>query len=146
MHILDKIHKETLTFQRKWAIGALCCKGQCLEVWAPPGDLIGQIRETFSIFRSEFIIEDATGDTVYKFTGFPRYMWNSFLPSESEFSIVSATDDTVKGTIRRSWQTDTCIYTQVIQFNDRDMDVKHKALFLAASILLVSVDLLLFPI
>lgn len=138
MHLLDKMHKETLTFQRKFAVGALLCKGQCLEVWAPPGDLVGRIRETFSIYRTEFAIENDCGDALFTVVAFPRYKWNYFLPSEYEFSIMGVEDQTVKGTIRRAWQVDTSIYTHHIQFTDRELNIKHKALFLATSFLLVS--------
>lgn len=140
MHILDRRHKDILKLERKYAFSALCCNGQCIDVWIPPGDLIGRIREQFSLFRTVFVIENDVGDILYRFNGFPRYMWNSFLPSETEFTILGVDDkqQTVHGTIRRCWQTDTCIYTQIIDFTNRDMNIKHKALFIAASILLVS--------
>lgn len=43
MHLLDKTNQEALVIRRNMACGLMCCTcvPQNVEVWLPPGDLIG---------------------------------------------------------------------------------------------------------
>lgn len=74
MHLLDKTHLEAITFKRKLALGILFCKPQYIEVWTPPGNLLGRVKETFSCFTTEFIIENTNGDIIYQIEGPPKLL------------------------------------------------------------------------
>lgn len=138
MHILDKTRQETMTFHRKLSLGLLCCQLQFMEVYTPRGDLIGVIRETFHLINTEYVIENSSRQPVYRIYGAPRYKWNFCLPPERQFKVYSIADDTEKCTITRLWNVDTAQYIFIIAFNEKNLDVKLKALFLAASFLIVS--------
>lgn len=138
MHILDKTRQETLTLYRKLSLGLFCCQLQRLEVFTPPGDLLGTIRESFRLINTEYVIENGSGQALYRILGSPRYKWNFCLPPERQFKIQSIQDGSEVCTITRLWSVDTSQYVFVIAFREPSLDVKIKALFLSATFLIVS--------
>lgn len=110
-----------------------------MTVVAPPGDIVGTVRETPRLINTEYMIDNAAGQPLYRISGSPRYKWNLCLPPERQFKIQSIDDGSEKCTITRLWSVDTSQYVFVIAFREPDLDVKIKALFLAASFLIVSV-------
>ena len=65
MHILDKKQQEVLTFRRKFGCRCFCLPiiSQNIEIWSPPGVLLGNIRESFS-FQREFHIYGQEGHII----------------------------------------------------------------------------------
>jgi len=135
MHLIDKTHQEALLFRRKLAFGLFCCQPQCIEVISPPGDLLGKVKETFSLFNAEFVIEDSYGNIIYQIEGPPKLM--CFCNSEElHLKVLSPDFVSQQGSITRIWNTDISAFTQNVYFAETNLDVKLKALFLGAAVLM----------
>lgn len=138
MHLLDRTHQEALSFRRKLRISAYCLQPQLLEVWAPPGDLLGSIRERYTISSANFALQNANGDIVGHIEGPTRCYWCLCCNSRELFLKVFSPDgDRQIGSITRTWNTDISTFTQNVYFTDPQMDVQTKALFLGAAFLTV---------
>lgn len=124
-------------FDRKLALGIMVCQPQCLEVWAPPGDLLGRIRETFSCFNTEYVVENANRDIIYQIEGPPRLVCIC-RRKEMHLKVLSNDQKIQHGMITRIWNTDICTYTQNVYFMDPNLDVNHKALMIGAAFLMVT--------
>lgn len=155
MHLIDKTHQEALSFRRKLAFGLILCQPRSIEgcysqnrnennflikyslsVWAPPGDLLGRVKETFSLFNAEFIIEDSYGNIIYQIEGPPKFM--CFCRAEElHLKVLSPDYVSQQGSITRIWNTDISAFTQNVYFAETNLDVKLKALFLGAAFLMV---------
>lgn len=105
-------------------------------VWAPPGDLLGRVKETFSLFNAEFVIEDSHGNIIYQIEGPPKLMCFCRL-HELHLKVLSPDYVSQQGSITRIWNTDISAYTQNVYFAETNLDVKLKALFLGAAVLMV---------
>lgn len=136
MHLIDKTHQEALSLRRKLSFGLLCCQPQSIEVWAPPGDLLGRIKETFSLFNAEFVIEDSHGNIIYQIEGPPKLLCFCGV-EELHLKVLSSDFLSQQGSITRIWNTDISAFTQNVYFADSNLDVKMKALFLGAAVLMV---------
>ncbi|XP_037051013.1 phospholipid scramblase 2 isoform X2 [Bradysia coprophila] len=136
MHLIDKTHQEALSFRRKLAFGLLCCQPQSIEIWAPPGDLLGRVKETFSLFNAEFVIEDSHGNIIYQIEGPPKLLCFCQV-QELHLKVLSPDFVSQQGSITRIWNTDISSFTQNVYFADMNLDVKFKALFLGAAVLMV---------
>ena len=136
MHLLDKTHQEALTLIRKMPCGLFCLPfvGERLEIWAPPGDFLGCIKEIFSVLSTEFVVENGNQDKLFRISG-PAL--NFCTPKELHFKVLSYDSLTQKGSITRKWNTDISTYTMNIYYSDPNMDPKVKALFIGSAFLLV---------
>lgn len=85
MHLLDRTHQEALVLRKKFAMGLMCCQPRYLEVWVPPGDLLGRIVETFSVLSSEFTIQNANREIIYEVEG-PNTI-GCCMPKEAFFKV-----------------------------------------------------------
>lgn len=134
MHLLDRTYQEALTLHRRISCSVFCfsCQPQFIEVWVPPGDLIGLVRERFSI-TNEFIVENSDREILYRIVG--ENQFSCCYPAETHFRILSGDALTQKGNISRTWNSDISTYTINIYFVNSEMDVKQKALLLAAGFL-----------
>lgn len=140
MHLLDKTHQEALTFRRKLALGFLCCRPRNLEVWAPPGDLLGRIVQIPSVWAPEFVIENEFHDHLYRIEGQSNAGFCCFCPPKETYFKIYTGDD-MRASIHRKWSQRSSQYTTNIYYSDPNMDVKSKALCLGAAVL---VDYLYF--
>lgn len=134
MHLLDRTHQEALTLHRRVSCKFLCCtcQPQFIEVWVPPGDLIGIVRERFSLIN-EFIVEDSNREILFRIVG--ENSFSCCFPAETHFRVLSGDALTQKGNISRIWNTDISTYSLNIYFVNSELDVKNKALLLAAGFL-----------
>ncbi|XP_005177059.1 phospholipid scramblase 3 [Musca domestica] len=136
MHLIDKTHQEALLFQRKLALGFMCCQPKSLEVWIPPGNILGRIVQSPTILAPEFYIEDGvTGNPIFcvegpKNTGFCCFC----LPKETYFKIHSGGE--LRASIDRKWMNGKSQYTTNIYFSDAKLTSKDRALILGAAFLL----------
>lgn len=105
-----------------------------MEIWQPPGDYLGRVRETFSLFTNELVIENANNEVIYQIVGPPDM--TCFFPKEAHFKILSHDRLTQKGTIGRSWNTMNSSYAINIYFANPDLDPRQKGLLLAAGFLM----------
>lgn len=89
MHLLDKTHQEALVFRKKLAMGVLCCQPKTLEIWIPPGNVLGRVVQSPTFTQPEFFIEDGnTNQPVFcvegpRNTGFCCFC----LPKECYFKV-----------------------------------------------------------
>lgn len=110
---------------------------QLLEVWVPPGNLLGTIRERYTILSSNFALYDTNGDVVGQIEG-PARCWCACCNSRELFLKVFSPDGILQiGSITRTWNTDISTFTQNVYFTDPQMDVQTKSLFLGAAFLAV---------
>lgn len=124
-------------FKRPLALGFLCMQPKLLEVWAPPGELLGTIVKTPSFFTPEFNVIGPNGELLYYVQGQETFLGClCFKPLESYFKIFSIGEKNLEGTITRIWNTRSMQYTMNIYFHDSEMSVKLKALFIGAGMLL----------
>lgn len=94
----------------------------------------------YSFFGIELSIQDANLGLIYQIEG-PKSLTRC-LPKETHFRIFSMGGGrTQVGSITRTWNADNASYSTNIYFNDPNLDVKRKSLFLGAAFLLVSDDL-----
>ncbi|XP_055919340.1 phospholipid scramblase 1 [Eupeodes corollae] len=135
MHILDKTHQEALSLHRELALGMLCCQPKNLEVWAPPGDLLGRIVQIPSVLVPEFVIENEFHDHLYRIEGQNNAGFCCFCPpKETYFKIYNGND--MSASIHRKWSQRSSQYTTNIYYSDPSMDIKSKALCLGAAFLM----------
>ena len=71
MKLKDGNDQEIIHFQRPLACGSCCfpCCLQSLEVESPPGNVIGSVKQKWSIWIPKYNIKDETGKTVYYIEG-----------------------------------------------------------------------------
>lgn len=89
MHLIDKTHQEALLLHKKLALGFMCCQPKCLEIWVPPGNLLGRVVQAPTIMVPEFYIEDgATGNPIFCLEGPTNSGFCCFcLPKETYFRV-----------------------------------------------------------
>jgi len=138
MHLLDPTHQEALTFQRRCSMGFVRCQKRYLEVWTPPGDLLGVVVEETTILSNVFTVKNESGHTAYRIKGVPTNSIGCccFIPTEGHFDIYGFDSETIYGSITRKWQSDISQFTLNIYFTDINMSVKSKALLLGAGFML----------
>ena len=70
MHIVDKKQQEVLTLRRKLGYRCFCLpfSAQTIEIWSPPGILLGFVREAFTFFEREYRIFDQDGQFINTIT------------------------------------------------------------------------------
>lgn len=142
MHLTDKTNQESFTLHRSMGVGPFCCTcvGQSLQVWTPPGNLLGYVEEGYSFTTCDFVVLSSYKEIMYHICGPKSY--TGYLPKESSFRMLSPDYLTQIGTISRTWNSDVSMYTLNVYFADQDLDVKKKALFLGAAFLIVSPNIL----
>ncbi|XP_055687144.1 phospholipid scramblase 4 [Lutzomyia longipalpis] len=136
MHLTDKTNRESLTLHRKWGVipfCGTCIIGNSVEVWTPPGDLLGYVEEGYSLTTCDFVILNSHKEIIYHIAG-PR-SFTGYLPKEVGFRVLSPDYLTQVGTISRTWNADVSMYSLNIYFTDQDLDVKNKSLFIGAAFL-----------
>lgn len=143
MYLLDKTHQEAISFRRKFRFGSFFCQPQYLEVWTPPGNFLGLVREKTSLYTTGYTVTDKHDAIVANIVGPSKFIC-SCQTNELYLKILNADYTVQLGAITRIWNTDISTYTQNVYFSDPCMDVKNKALFLAAAFLAVMIQLVLF--
>ncbi|KAH8237187.1 hypothetical protein KR038_006212 [Drosophila bunnanda] len=138
MHLLDKTHQEALVFRKKLALGSLCCQPKSLEIWIPPGNVLGRVVQSPTFTQPEFFIEDGnTGQPVFCVEGPANSGFCCFcLPRESYFKINSGGN--MRASIDHKWVASKSQYTTNIYFSDAKLTSKERALILGSAFLLVS--------
>ncbi|KAH8233591.1 hypothetical protein KR026_010076, partial [Drosophila bipectinata] len=138
MHLLDKTHQEALVFRKKLAMGSFCCQPKSLEIWIPPGNVLGRVVQSPTFMQPEFFIEDGnTGQPVFCVEGPPNSGFCCFcLPRDSYFKINSGGN--MRASIDHKWMTSKSQYTTNIYFSDTKLTAKERALILGSAFLLVS--------
>ncbi|CAG0913291.1 unnamed protein product [Notodromas monacha] len=108
-----------------------------MEVFSTPETHLGSIVQNWTLFRPDFSINDAQGNTVFKITG-PFCTFS--LCGEVEFSIFSARNGEEIGKISKQWSGLAAeAFTDADNFGivfPHDLEVGMKAVLLAALFLI----------
>lgn len=122
--------------RRMFRIGMYAMQPQCVEMWTPPGDFVGYVREKISIYGVDFEILDRSGELVGNVKGPPKVMCSCGM-KEIFLKVLSADYAVQLGTITRIWNTDISTFTQNVYFSDPCMEVQLKALLVGVAFLTV---------
>ncbi|XP_037822374.1 phospholipid scramblase 3 [Lucilia sericata] len=136
MHVIDKTYQEAMVFHKKLSLGFMCCQPKSLEVWIPPGNILGRIVQSPTITVPEFYIEDgATNSPIFCIEGPSNSGFCCFcVPKETYFKIHSGGD--LRASIDRKWLAGKSQYTTNIYYSDSKLNAKERALILGAAFLL----------
>ncbi|XP_033126954.1 phospholipid scramblase 1-like isoform X2 [Anneissia japonica] len=139
MKILDNGTKEVMHLSRPLrctSCWCFCCL-QKLEVCAPPGTVVGYVKQSWSVCYPQFTIENANEETILKISG-PLCTWN--LCGDVEFDVLSADGSTKVGKISKQWTGFAKeAFTDADNFGisfPMDLDVNIKAVMLGACFLI----------
>lgn len=139
MKILDNFKNQVMQLSRPLACDSCwfpCCL-QKMEVYAPPGCLIGTVEQEWSILAPEFSVKNSAGDTVLRIEG-PVCTFS--MCGDVEFKVLSKDGSTVVGRISKQWSgllreafTDADYFGITFPM---DLDVRMKAVMLGACFLI----------
>lgn len=108
-----------------------------VEVQAPPGQVVGYVKQAWSILKPKYLIQDASEQTVLKIEG-PCCTCN--ICGDVEFQVYSADGETPVGQIRKQWSGIAKeMFTDADNFGitfPMDLDVNVKATLLGAVFLI----------
>ena len=142
MEIKDASGNNVLHLNRPLNCRCCCCPCclQTMEVFSPPGTLIGLIEQNWSLLEPDFSIKNASGDTVLKITG---PICKISCGEDVEFK-VNNLDGIQLGKISKQWSgwvqeafTDADNFYVTFPV---DLDIKFKAVLLGACFLIVSFE------
>lgn len=145
MRIVDNTGRHVIHLDRPYACQSCCCPCclQTMEVFSPPGCLIGSIEQNWSLIFPSFTIKNAHGDVVLRIKG-PCCTSNCCC-SDVEFDVLSSNGEVKVGKISKQW---TGIVKESFTDADNfgitfpmDLDVKMKAVMLGACFL---IDMMFF--
>ncbi|XP_026804551.1 phospholipid scramblase 2 [Rhopalosiphum maidis] len=140
MKILDNYKNEIIHLSRPLACDSFCfpCCLQKIEVFSPPGFLVGIVEQEWAIFSSKFTIRNAAYEKVLKIKG-PMCPY-SFCGGDVKFEILSKDKTTVVGCISKQWSGILReAFTDVDFFGitfPMDLDARMKAVMLGACFLI----------
>uniref|UniRef100_A0A1B0FIP1 Phospholipid scramblase n=1 Tax=Glossina morsitans morsitans TaxID=37546 RepID=A0A1B0FIP1_GLOMM len=60
LHVIDKTYQEALLLRKSFALSSLCCLSKQLEVWVPPGHLLGRVVQSPISLKPQYFIEDGS--------------------------------------------------------------------------------------
>ncbi|CAH1731042.1 phospholipid scramblase 2-like [Aphis gossypii] len=140
MKILDNYQNEVIHLSRPLACQSCCfpCCLQKMEVFSPPGCLVGTVEQNWSILKPIFTIRNAANEEVLKIEG-PICEY-SMCGCDVEFKILSKDKTTVIGRISKQWSGFLReVFTDADFFGitfPMDLDVQMKAVMLGACMLI----------
>lgn len=138
LKILDNTGNEVIRLHRDFACQSCCfpCCLQKLEVYSPPGNLVGTVEQTWSILTPMFDIKNESGNTVLQIEG-PCCQFNCC--ADVEFHVMTL-DKARVGKISKQWSgllreafTDADFFG--ISFPEY-LDVRMKAVMIGACFLI----------
>jgi hypothetical protein len=139
MRIVDNSKQEVIHLERPLRCSSCwfpCCL-QVLEVQAPPGQIVGYVKQTWSICIPHYDVCDAQGVTVLKIVG-PFCTCSCF--GDVEFQVLSANGQVEVGKISKQWSGLLKeAFTDADNFGiafPMDLDPKIKAVMLGACFLI----------
>lgn len=139
MKILDNSGNEVIHVYRPLRCQSCCypCCLQHMEVTAPPGTVIGYVKQEWDICYPKFRVENAAEDTILRIEG-PFCTWS--LCGDVEFKVLSRDGKSEVGSIRKQWSGLVReAFTDADNFGitfPMDLDVNAKATLLGALFLI----------
>lgn len=149
MHILDNNGQEVISVKREFKCCAVqscecfACLGCCaneVQIEAPPGNVVGYIQQTCSVWIPRFVVQDEHRETVLKIDG-PCCMCQTICcRCDIEFHLNSRDGDHEVGKISKKFGgVLTEMFTTADTFGvsfPMDLDVKMKAVMIGAVFLI----------
>lgn len=138
MRLVDQTQQEALQFRRRLAFGncSCWCYLQGLEIWVPPGEMIGHVQQQTSLSTPILFVYNERGDLTYCIEG-PESMCSCINNGKDKhFKIYNAEATTQLGSINHQWDQVQADYVLCLQFPNRNVDAKTKALLLGTAFLL----------
>ncbi|CAH1738771.1 phospholipid scramblase 2 isoform X4 [Aphis gossypii] len=145
MKILDNYRNEVIHLSRPLACQSCCfpCCLQRIEVFSPPGCLVGTVEQDWSILTPIFTIRNAANEEVLKIKGPICHF--SMCGGDVEFKVLSKDKKNLVGRISKQWSGLLReMFTDADHFGisfPMDLDVRMKAVMLGACFL---IDLMFF--
>ncbi|XP_071085058.1 phospholipid scramblase 2-like [Haliotis cracherodii] len=139
MKIKDNQNREVMHLSRPLRCNTCwcpCCL-QVIEVQAPPGTVIGYVKQGWHLCKPKFYIQNVDEETILGIKG-PCCQWN--ICGDVEFDVTSADHSTEVGRISKQWSgLAKEVFTDADNFGisfPMDLDVKMKAVMLGAIFLI----------
>ncbi|XP_013418544.1 phospholipid scramblase 1 isoform X1 [Lingula anatina] len=139
MKIMDNVGKEVIHLSRPLRCSTCwfpCCL-QRVTVEAPPGQVIGYIKQAWSICKPKFYIQNEHGDDILRIDG-PCFTCN--ICGDVQFQVLSKDGSAQVGQISKQWSGIVKeMFTDADNFGvsfPMDLDVKMKAVMLGAVFLI----------
>ncbi|CAL8144561.1 unnamed protein product [Orchesella dallaii] len=147
MKITDFAGMEVIRLQRPCKCGLpVCCSGFCccclqkIDVFAPPGNLVGTVEQTVSLIIPKYEVKDGMGEVVFLIKG--PCITMSCCCGDVEFKIFTRDGSNEVGKISKKWSgLLTEGFTDADNFGisfPMDLDARVKATLIGACMLIVS--------
>ncbi|GLV41697.1 uncharacterized protein CBL_13364 [Carabus blaptoides fortunei] len=136
MRLYDQTRQEAIHFVRKLAFtNCLCgCYLQELQIWIPPGELIGVVKQDWTFMVPTFSVQNNQKRTLFKVEGPAMSICSK--NEEAYFKIFSPDGTIQMGSIHYQWDQLLVGYNLCLTFPSRNTSSKEKALLLGATFLL----------
>ncbi|XP_046383387.1 phospholipid scramblase 1-like [Ischnura elegans] len=134
--IFDRSRNEVLRIYRMAACTCCfmyCCCLQNVEVYSPHSNLLGSIRQEWSMLIPTFSVRNAAGDRIYRIEGPSTFMF--CVNMEDNFKIMSCDGTRIVGSISNIWNDVQAQHNLHVVF-PRDEGTQMKAVLLGAAFLL----------
>ncbi|XP_066259105.1 phospholipid scramblase family member 5-like isoform X2 [Euwallacea similis] len=134
MRLYDRTDQEAISFKRRLGCGycTFCFHLQKLEVWVPPGELVGTIYQKWKPFQTVFEVCNRHEQVLYMIEGPSSFA--CFHKAEI-FHIYTSDGSTQIGTIVHQWDPVSVRYQLLLQMPSSITDNRHKALLLGSAFL-----------
>jgi len=140
MEICDLGENEIIHLYRPWRCTSCFfpCFLQVLEVYSPPGNLVGTVEQEWSVCEPKYSVKDAQGNVALTIEG-PICTF-TVCGSDVEFKVLSPDGSTEVGKISKQWSgflKETFTDADIFGINfPMDLDVRMKAVLLGACMLI----------
>ncbi|XP_050314070.1 phospholipid scramblase 2-like isoform X2 [Anthonomus grandis grandis] len=134
MRLYDRTDQEALSLKRRLACGycTFMCHLQKMEVWIPPGELVGTISQQWKPLQITFEVCNRHEQVLYIIEG-PRSF--SCCHQTEMLQIYTSDGSTQIGTIVHQWDPVSVRYQLLLQMPSSITDNRHKALLLGSAFL-----------
>nr|CAH7717504.1 unnamed protein product [Callosobruchus chinensis] len=139
LSLYDRTQQQAIQFVRRLACGTCTfwCYLQQMEVWIPPGDYIGVIKQETSFkMTPTFGVYNSRDELLYKIKGPPSL--GCLFGKAHSFQIYTHDGSTQIGSITHQWDQVQVSYNVFLQMPSNIQDNESKALLIGSAFLLVS--------
>ncbi|CAH1979373.1 unnamed protein product [Acanthoscelides obtectus] len=137
LNLYDRTQQQSIQFVRRLACGTCTfwCYLQKMEVWIPPGDYIGTIKQEISFnMTPNFGVYNKNDNLLYRIKGPPTF--GCLLGKAQNFQIYTHDGSTQIGSITHQWDQVKVSYNTFLQMPSNIQDNEIKALLIGSAFLL----------
>ncbi|XP_022915409.2 phospholipid scramblase 1-like isoform X1 [Onthophagus taurus] len=138
MRLFDQTQQEAIEFRRRLAFGncSFWCYLQVLEIWLPPGELVGYVKQQMTLSQPIFLAYNRHGNVAYKIEGPSDTCMCISNGKDKHFKIFNPEGTTQLGSVNYQWDQVQTDYIMCVQFPSSSIDDRLKAILLGAAFLL----------